>query len=326
MYAQVLHEFGGSFVAELRDVPEPRAGEVLIEVEAVGAGLTLEHVRQGRLGGSTPRILGHEYSGTVAALGEGVDGLEEGEPVTGTFYLICGRCQWCASGRETLCERMGGYIGAAVDGAFAEYAVVPARNLVPIPEGVPLRTAGVAADAIATPYHLVVERIRLNAGQRVVVVGAGGGLGVHALQMVRAFGGLAVAVERDPGKAVEIEKRGLADAIVLAEGAWAAQARLAAGGRIAAVIDTVAAQDTLEQGLEALDRAGMLVVLGYRHGAALTVDPGRLLLEELVVTGTRYATRAEIARTLELVRLERVEPIIGGTYPLAALNDAFRAF
>lgn len=93
--------------------------------------------------------------------------------------------------------------------------VLAGTNLVRIPDGVSLRDAGIVGDAIATPYHVVTKRLRMRAGQRVAVLGAGGGLGVHMLQMIRAFGGAGIAVEKSREKASEIEARGLAHAIVI---------------------------------------------------------------------------------------------------------------
>lgn len=326
MQAMVLDSFGAQFREESRPIPEPGAGDALVRVHAVGAGMTLEHMRLGRLGGSTPRILGHEFSGTVVATGADVHAFTAGMLVTASFYHLCGSCTWCVSGRETLCENMRGYIGAVSDGAFAEYVVVPARNLVHIPEGVPLLTAGVIADAIATPYHVAVKRIGLLPGQRVAVIGAGGGLGVHMLGMIRAFGGVAIAVERAEEKAAELERRGLADVVFVPEGAdWAASLRRAAGGEISAVVDTVVSTETVDGGVEVVGRAGTFVALGFSPGTMLTVDPARLLLEEIVVTGTRYATRAEIAQALELVSQGRIEPVVGATFPLVELNAAFDA-
>ncbi len=320
MEAMVLREFGSEFVQERRPIPEPGSGEVRVRVIGVGAGLTLEHARTGRMGGETPRVLGHELSGTVDALGPGVTGWTLRAPVTASFYLLCGRCEWCASGREMLCSDFGGFVGTAIDGAFAEYVVLPAHNLVAIPDGVHVAHAGVVADAVATAYHAVTKRIRLVAGQTVAVIGAGGGLGVHVLQMVRAFGGSAVAVERDGDKAAELERRGLAETVLHAsDGNWAA------GARVDAVVDTVGSSETLAAAIEALGRAGTFVALGYDPAARLEVDPFRLIAEEVVVTGTRYATRAEIARSLELVRQGRVELVVGATFPLAQLNDAFAA-
>lgn len=323
MRAMVLDEFGGTFRLAQRPVPEPGHGEVLVKCLAVGAGVTNELARAGSLGGSVPRVHGHELSGTVAALGPGAAGWAVGDAVTTSFYLVCGRCEWCTSGRETLCENFGGFIGIAVDGAFADYVTLPAGNLIGIPDGVGVRDAGIVADAIATPYHVVTERLRLRAGEQVAVLGAGGGLGVHMLQMIRAFGGVAIAVETSPHKAEQITRRGLADAVVVTDGhAWAEQVRAQAGGAVAGVVDTVATSATLAEGYRALGRAGTLVALGHTPGAQLRIDPERLLLEELVVAGTRYASRAEISRTMELVRLGKVEPIVGARFPLERLEDA----
>ncbi|MEU0600362.1 alcohol dehydrogenase catalytic domain-containing protein [Streptomyces sp. NPDC006393] len=325
MRAMVLDEFGGEFRLEHRPVPRPGHGEVLVRCLAVGVGITNELARNGVLGGSVPRVHGHELAGEIVSLGSGVHGWSLGEHVTTSFYLLCHRCEWCASGRETLCENFGGFIGVAVDGAFADYVVLPGSNLVRIPGGVSLRDAGIVGDAVATPYHVVTERLRMRAGQRIAVLGAGGGLGVHMLQMIRAFGGVAIAVETSQQKADEIERRGIADAVFVPHGqAWAGQVRDVADGAVAGVVDTVATSATLDEGYRALGRAGTLVALGHVPGSELPIDPERLLLEELVVTGTRYATRAEIARTMELVRLGRVEPIVGARFPFERLEDALR--
>jgi D-arabinose 1-dehydrogenase-like Zn-dependent alcohol dehydrogenase len=141
--------------------------------------------------------------------------------------------------------------------------------------------------------------------------------------MIRAFGGIAVAVETSVAKATEIGKLGIADTVVVPEGtSWAGQVRDAGDGAIAGVVDTVATSVTLGEGYRALGRAGTLVALGHVPGAELRLDPERLLLEELIVAGTRYATRAEIVRTMELVRIGKIKPIVGARFPLEDLEDA----
>jgi D-arabinose 1-dehydrogenase-like Zn-dependent alcohol dehydrogenase len=146
------------------------------------------------------------------------------------------------------------------------------------------------------------------------------------LQMLRAFGAFAIAVERSATKAAELERLGLADVVIQPDGDdWAEDVRRAADDRLAGIVDTVGASSTLAPALDALGTAGALVVLGYRPGSSLTLDPGRLLFRELVVTGTRYATRVEIARSLELVRQGRVRPVIGARYALSELEAAFAA-
>ena len=331
MHAMVLEQFGGRLTATVMTVPEPGPGEVLVRVVACGAGLTLESVRLGHLGGSTPRIMGHEFSGTVAATGAGVDGWHKGDPVTGSFYLFCGNCVMCASGRETLCINNKGNIGAKIDGAFAEYMVVPARNLVSIAEGVALREAGVIADAVATPYHIARERARIVPGQRVAVIGAGGGVGINMLQVAKAFGAFVIAVERDPAKLLRLQEFAV-DAIVdAASESWQADLVRAADGQLDACIDLVGAPVTTANGIAALGRGGTFVVVGVLpalrsdKSAVLSADPMYLVNKEITIMGTRYATRAEIARSLGLVRDGKVKPIIGASFPLSQAEDALEA-
>ncbi len=326
MRAMVLPAFGGGFVEERRARPRPGPGEVVVRVIACGAGLTLEHIRQGAFGGGTPRVLGHEYSGEVAEIGVGVAGWSVGDLVTGTFYLICGRCPMCVSGHETLCTNLRGLVGIAVDGAFADYIAVPAINLVRLPDGIDPAVAGIVADAVATPYHVATDRLGIKAGDRIAVSGAGGGLGVHMLAVVRAFGGHAIAVERDPAKLAALRVGGHADAVIdAATPDWVAAVRDAAGGRLRGYVDTVGSTATLGGGVAALGPRGTLVVLGFQAGAELRADPLAVLLGEQALVGTRYATRAEIAAALDLVREGRVRPVIGARFPLSRLSDAFAA-
>ena len=331
MRAMVLEAFGGTLKAETRRVPEPGPGEALVRVVACGAGLTLESIRLGHLGGSTPRIMGHEYSGTVAALGAGVEGWQEGDRVTGSFYLFCGNCVMCASGKETLCLNNKGNIGAKIDGAFAEYVVVPARNLVRIPAGVVLREAGVIADAVATPYHIARERARIVAGQRVAVIGAGGGVGIHMLQVARAFGAFVIAVERDAEKLRRLQELAVDALVDASDSDWQANLEQAANGQLDVCIDFVGSPETTGKGLAALGRGGIFVIAGSMPNlrsdktAVISAAPMYLVNKELSILGTRYATRAEIARSLELVRDGRVKPIIGASYPLEKTEEAFEA-
>jgi D-arabinose 1-dehydrogenase-like Zn-dependent alcohol dehydrogenase len=331
MRAMVLETFGGALTLETRPVPEPGAGEVLVRVVACGAGLTLESIRLGHLGGSTPRIMGHEYAGTIAALGVGVEGWQQGDTVTGSFYLFCGNCIMCASGHETLCLNNKGNIGAKIDGAFADYVVVPARNLVRLPTGIVLREAGIIADAVATPYHIARERARIVAGQRVAVIGAGGGVGVHMLQVAKAFGAFVIAVERDAEKLRRLQDFAIDALIDASSESWQSSLEQAANGQLDVCIDFVGSPETTGKGLAALGRGGIFVIAGSMphlrsdKSAVISAAPMYMVNKELSILGTRYATRAEIARALELVRDGKVKPIIGAAFPLEQTGAAFEA-
>src|SRR5207237_9205020 len=111
------------------------------------------------------------------------------------FYLTCHACSYCRSGRETLCRNFGGYLGMAADGGYAEFVSVPALNLCRIPEGVSYLEAAIAADAIATPLHACREEARIGPGDRVLIVGAGGGVGIHAVQVAKLCGGWVIGAD-----------------------------------------------------------------------------------------------------------------------------------
>ena len=326
MRAAVLREFGGDVA--VRDVPDPAPGidQVRVAVETCGVGLTLERARTGALGGSAPRVVGHELGGTVAEVGPGVTAWRPGDRVTASFYLTCGSCEMCAGGRETLCTAWRGYLGLHIDGALAEALVLPAANLVRVPDGVGLDEAAIAADAIATPYHVFAERAPLRPGQTVAVIGAGGGVGVHMAGMARAFGARVVAVERDTAKEKRLAECGF-DVVWNPgdEPEWAGALAGVLGGKVDVCVDTVGSPSTLANGVKVVGRGGTFVVVGFQPGASLTLDPTGLILDEVVITGSRYATRAEIANTLELVAQRRVEAVIGARFPLDDVAGAYRA-
>src|SRR5256885_6063533 len=186
MKAMVLRELAGPLHLEEVPIPVPGPGEVRVRVRATGVGLTVVIMTANPgLVTSFPRIPGHEVAGDVAELGPQVEGVKVGERVACHFYLTCGTCSFCRGGRETLCERFGGYLGMAADGGYAEDRVGPARNLCRIPEGVAYLEAAIAADAIATPLHACREGAPIGPGDRVLIVGGGGGAGIHAAPVGR---------------------------------------------------------------------------------------------------------------------------------------------
>ncbi len=325
MRATVLDAFGGD--VRLADVPTPTPGpgEVLVGVAACGVGLTLERARTGDLGGTAPRIVGHELGGTVLATGLGVGRWKPGDRVTASFYLTCGSCPNCAAGRETLCENWGGFVGIHTDGGLADAVVLPARNLVRVPDDVGLAEAAIAADAIATPYRALTARVCVRPGQIVAVIGAGGGVGVHVVAMARALGARVIGIERDPAKEQRLRACGCdltwnpGDAPD-----WAPRLVRELGVQADVCVDMVASRSTLSNGVELLRRSGTLLIVGYQGGVTFELDPRPFVLDEVVVTGSRYATRADIAAALDLVAQGRVEPVIGARFPLSQVAEAYR--
>src|SRR5438876_6709310 len=214
MKAMVLHEKGGTLGHE--EVPQPQTGpgEELVRVRACGAGLTVVHIKQGRLGNMVlPRIIGHEIAGEVVEVGEGVTTVHRGDKVIVYFYLTCGYCRWCGSGREDLCANFRGFVGVHIDGGFAEYVRLPARNLVHIPPELDYTEAAIVADAVSTPLHALRERVQLRPPETVMVIGAGGGVGIHAVQMAKVLGARVIGVDVSDEKLALVRSMG-ADEVI----------------------------------------------------------------------------------------------------------------
>jgi propanol-preferring alcohol dehydrogenase len=330
MRAMVLPALGKPL--RLRTVPVPTIGanDVLLRVRATGVGLTVVIMTAvpGRVT-AFPRIPGHEVAGEVAEVGAEVGHVKVGDRVTCHFYLTCRVCRFCRSGRETLCTAFGGYVGMACDGAYAEYMAIPAANVTPIPSEVTDLDAAIAADAICTPYHACREEARVGPGDAVLIVGAGGGVGIHGVQMAKLCGGWVAAADVSDEKLAAAQACG-ADALVDARGGdLAAQVRRLTDGRgVDAAIDFVASRETLEASLASLARGGRLVIIGSRPAAVFgvestfAVDPGRMLYDMLEIHGSRYVTLTEIQQTLDLLRQRRIRAVVSRTFPLEGAEEA----
>jgi propanol-preferring alcohol dehydrogenase len=330
MKAMVLRELGAPLRLETVPVPKIGPSDVLLRVRAMGVGLTVVIMTAvpGRVT-SFPRIPGHEVAGEIAEVGSEVGHVKIGDRVTCHFYLTCGTCRFCRSGRETLCTAFRGYVGMACDGAYAEYMAIPAENVTPIPPGVSDLDAAIAADAICTPYHACRAEARIGPGDSVLIVGAGGGVGIHGVQMAKLCGGWVLAADITDDKLAAAKECG-ADALIdVRRGDLAGQVQKLTDGRgVDAAIDFVASRETLEGSLASLARAGRLVIIGSRPRAvfgvdsSFTVDPTRMLHSMLEIHGSRYVTLAEIQQTLELLRQGRIRAIVSRTFPLEEAEEA----
>lgn len=321
MRALVLREHGYELHLEEQPTPTPGRGEVLVRVEACGVGLTVLNYMSGRSrvhAEKLPRIPGHEFVGTVEACGPEVDPSVVGQRVMAYFYLSCGACDFCRLSHEPLCRRLRGQVGVATDGGFAEYAVLPAFNALPVPEGVDPVLATAIPDAVATPLH-VCRRARVGPHDVAVVVGAAGGVGVHMVQMLRAFGAHVVGVDRGAHKLEALRSMGFA-AVDAAGGGWAARAREACG-EVTVAVDLVGQQQTLEACLDLLAPRGRLVVLTTFRDVTFAASPARLVAGEVEVLGSRYASRWEVERAADLVRDGRIRPVVSEVRPLEGAAD-----
>lgn len=329
MWAQVVHQWGQEVVYEQVPDPVPKSDEVLIRVEACGVGRTVLNYIGGQLGArpeQLPRIPGHEVVGVVVRTGDAVHGIRAGDSVVAYFYLVCGVCDFCRQSHEPLCRNFAGNLGVARDGGYAEYLVLPAVNALPVPGGISPIQATVIPDAVATSYH-VCRRAGMGPGDVAVIFGAGGGVGIHMIQMVRVFGGDPIAVDLGEPKLQAARSAGAVAAIDFTAADFADQVRTAAPRGVTVAIDFVGQPDTLARALEILDRRGRLVVLTTFPGVTFPVSPRQMVLTELTILGSRYASRWEVAQAARLVAEGKITPVVSEVVPLAdvgRLHDRLR--
>lgn len=322
-----IHAWGTEPVQETFDRAEPGPGEVLIEVEACGVGLTVLNSIRGDLGndpGLLPRVPGHELVGVVTEAGsESNQGLV-GRRVVAYFYLTCGACFECRAGRDPLCQKLGGFVGVHRDGGYAPYVVLPASNLIPIPEGLDPIAATVVADAVATPVH-VATRAALTSEDRVVVIGAGGGVGIHMIQVARLTTASAVGLDLTSEKLGAIESIGVR---AVDSSDFTSLPSLFADGPPTVVIDLVGLDTAGAWAVNALGPQGRLVVLTTFVDQHITIQYRDFVFREIGLLGSRYATKAEVATAADLVATGKVQPVIGqivGPDDLLSLHARLRA-
>ena len=228
MRAAVLRDYDKGLQVETIRTPRPKAGEVLIKVTACGLCHSDLHVIGGAIAFPLPAVLGHEVAGIIVELGPGTEhaGLEVGQQVAGGFLMPCGQCRHCAAGHDELCEpffelnRLKGVLydgttrlysldGEPIQmysmGGLAEYSVVPATALAPVPEGVDPVSSAILGCAAMTGYGAVRRGADLKYGETVAVV-AVGGVGSNIVQIARAFGAsqvIAIDVADDKLEAVK---------------------------------------------------------------------------------------------------------------------------
>ena len=325
MRAMVVRKWGESFKLEERLDPQPAPGEAVMKVRAAGVGLTLVTMRTGIFGGTAPRIMGHELGGDIIAVGDGVENVKMGQRCAVYFYLNCGHCRWCRNGRETLCENHGGYVGVHRDGGYAEFVSLPSENFLPIPDNLDYEGAAIAADAVNTPWHCMRERAQINPHDDVMLVGAGGGVGIHGVQVAKVFGARVIAVDISEEK-LELASKWGADEVVnfrAIEDLAAEAKRLTDGKGVDAAIDFVGKPETFQACIDGLAVGGRAVVIGAQPGD-VKVNPVNLVITEQIVTGSRHSTRAELIETMNIMARGLVTPVVGKRLHFTEVEELFQ--
>lgn len=324
MRAIQIHAFGGPEVMEERTLPVPHPGaeEVLIKVAYCGV---CRHDLLTRAGAfpraQIPVILGHQVSGTVADVGGSVTEFAAGDAVMTMIFVGCGECENCAAGKDALCTTGAPkFLGEDYDGGYAEYVVVHERTAVKVPEEVGLPEAAILTCTLGTAYHGLLGRGELKAGQTVVITGASGGVGSHAVQIAKAVGATVVGIISSPESEAQVRAAGADYVIVNPERKFARELKQLLGHQAHLVLEVVGAP-TLRESLHAVRPGGRVVVVGNVQGKEVPVPLAYLILKEISLIGTKSCTREEMAAVLALIKEGRVRPDVSEIIPLEQARE-----
>jgi len=329
MRAIELPEFGGPEVlrAVERPIPEPGPNDVQIAVAFCGV---CRHDLLTRAGAFPnvllPVILGHQVSGVISAAGTAVAEPAIGDRVMTMIYTGCGRCTTCVSGDQGGCLNMRPrFLGEDFDGGYADFVTVRADTVVPIPDQLPLASAAAVICTLGTAYHAIVTRARVKPEETVVITGASGGVGIHAVQVARRAGAQVIAVTSRAEAAKDLRSLGASHVVVAPDRRFAAQVKELTQGRGADSVIDVTGADTLNASIHAVRPGGVVVVLGNVAGQPATIWPAHLILKEISLMGTKSCTLPEVREVTAAIVAGELSVEISDRVPLEDAPTLHRA-
>ncbi len=319
MRAVYIEGFGGPEVLRLgpRPDPEPGPGEVRVRLHAAAVNHLDVWVRKGvanpRL--SFPHVLGADGAGVVDAVGPGVSEDLLGEAVVLNPGISCGHCEACLAGRDNLCPTYG-ILGEHTDGTYAEYVVVPRANLVKKPGNLSFEEAASFPLAFLTAWQMVVDKLRVRPGEHVLVMAAGSGVGVAALQIAKLYGARVIAAAGSEEKLQLARELGADETVNYREEGWHRRVRELTGGQgVDAVADSTG-REFWEGVIKATRSGGRIALVGATSGYEATTPLAHVFYRQLTIYGSTMASKSRLFRIARFFEEGRLRPVVGLTLPL----------
>ncbi len=325
MKAAVFHGTEKGILIE--DIPVPEIGEndILVKVAACGACHTdLHYIEHGiPTFKAPPIVLGHEASGVIEKAGANVTHLAEGQRVLIPAVLTCGRCSYCRAGRENICSDMK-MLGNHFDGAYAEYVAVDAKDVLALPDSIPLEEASIIADALSTPFHAVKNRAKVRPGDTVVIYGCGG-VGINAVQIATACGATVIAVDMNEEKLKWAKEFGATYTINAGDVERVSkEVKKMTGGGADIAIEVIGNPRTIEEAFECCRIGGRLCVVGYTH-EKINIVAGKIMFKEMEITGSLGCPPGEYVPLIKMVENGQIDlqKIVTHRFALDDIQGAF---
>jgi NADPH:quinone reductase-like Zn-dependent oxidoreductase len=323
MKAVRIHQFGGPEVLMYEDVadPQPRRDQVLVRVRACSVNHLDIWVRKGLPGVKLPHILGSDVAGEIVEVGEYVSGFKVGQRVVLSPMHYCGHCEKCEAGLQNQCREFT-VLGNAVDGGNCELIAATAANVIPIPDSLDFNQAASVPLVFVTAWHMLVGRAGVHPGQTVLVLGAGSGVGIAAIQIAKMFHCRVITTAGDEKKMAKGRELGAGFAINHYNQKISDEVRKITNKEgVDIVIEHVGAA-TWDESLKSLKSSGTLVTCGATTGPNVGIDLRHLFARQLSLLGSYMGTMGELHEVLKHVFAGRLKPVLDRAFPLSEIRAA----
>jgi NADPH:quinone reductase-like Zn-dependent oxidoreductase len=323
MNAVRIHQFGGPEVLKCEDVPDPqpRKDQVLVRVRACALNHLDLWVRQGLPGVKLPHILGSDIAGEIVEVGEYVGKVKTGQRALIAPMHFCGHCEKCLAGMQNQCREFT-VLGNAVDGGNCELIAVPAANVIPIPDSLDFIQAASVPLVFVTTWHMLVGRAGVRPGQTVLILGAGSGVGIAAIQIAKFFHCRVITTAGNEAKLARAKELGADYGINHYQQKISEEVRRITNKEgVDIVIEHVGAA-TWDESVKSLKSGGTLVTCGATTGPNVGIDLRHLFARQLTILGSYMGTMSELHDVLRQIFAGHLKPVVDRVLPLSEVREA----
>lgn len=319
MKAIVMEHHGDPSVLEFKDHPEPAIGpnEVLVRVRACALNHLDLWVRRGLPGVliPMPHVPGSDVAGEIAKAGADVRNVKIGQKVVLAPGVTCGHCPACIAGQDNRCREFTN-LGYRIDGGCAEFVRCPAVNCMPYPDNLDWVNGAAVPLVYLTAWHMLVNRAEIQPGESVLVLAAGSGVGMAAVQIAKFFGARVIATAGSEAKLAKARELGADEVVHHGKMEIDKEVRRLTGNRGADIVFEHVGTATWEKSVKSLAQSGRVVTCGATSGYEANLDLRFLFSRQLSLLGSYMGTKDELRTVLKLIAQGRFKPIVDKVFPL----------
>ncbi|MCI0692715.1 zinc-binding dehydrogenase [candidate division KSB1 bacterium] len=327
MKSVFINQHGDESVLQYGELPDPVAGpgQVLVEIRACALNHLDLWVRRGlpTLKIPMPHILGSDISGVVVRAGASVSHVEAGQEVIISPGVSCGYCEECLSGLDNNCREYG-VIGEHVHGGYAQFIAVPAQNLVSKPPNLNFIEAASFPLTFLTAWHMLVANCHVRPGDWVLVLAAGSGVGVAAIQIAKLHNATVIAAAGSEAKLEKAKALGADFFINYEKQNFREEVRKLTAKRGVDIVFEHVGEKTWDDSIKSLAKGGKIVTCGATTGYRAMTDLRYVYFRNLKIFGNIMGSKSEVLRLAEFFKLGKFRPVIDRVLPLAEAREAHR--